>query len=587
MSGNCNSINILKGQKFIWRQKCVDISQISSLALQTNLSIPIVQVLLSRNLDSKEKILDFLFPQISLSPKDYLLMEGASLALNRINEALEKKHKILIFGDYDVDGMTSTSIAMLALKNLGATVNYYLPNREKDGYGLSVKIVRRAAVSGYQLIITVDNGTTCLEAAQEAISLGIDLIITDHHQPKGELPNVLALVNPHQISCRYPYKHFCGAGVIFKLMSFLYQQKNKVLPDKIYELLLLGTVADVVPLTGENRYWVNHGLNLLNQKIQSFSFKCLANNAKKTDKTRWTSQDIGFGLAPQLNALGRLDDPLRAVRFLIGSNQEDVLRIAQELYDINLRRREIEGKIYQELETRVIKEEIDLKKERVIFAASQNWPMGVIGLAAGKLTNNFGRPSFIFHITETGLAKGSCRSIPDYNLFEALGRVPTGLLKTFGGHRQAAGLSLDAVNLKELKLFLEDDLASRLSFEELQPSLSIDADLKLSDMNKRFLDDWNRLEPFGNENMSPLFLLKNLVLLKAPELIKDKHLKVQIFSDGVCKSVIFFNRADLLQFFIALQDEPFDLVAQMLVNEFNGTTKLELQGLDVKKSSKS
>lgn len=580
VSQGCH-LSQLFGHKFVWLQKDCSACDVSNLASQTNLSLPVAQVLLSRGLDTKEKILDFMFPQIMLRKDDYLLMAGAAIAIERINRALNNKERILVFGDYDVDGMTSTSIAVLALSLLGANVNYYLPNREKDGYGLSTKIVRLAALNGYSLVITVDNGTTSLEAAILAKSLGVDLIITDHHQPKGELPDVLALVNPHQAGCLYPYKYFCGAGVIFKLMSFLYLQHDRELPEKVYELLLLGTVADVVPLTGENRYWVKYGLENLNTKSQSFSFKCLAENLNKIDKKNWTSTDIGFGITPQLNALGRLEDPKEAVRFLIDSTQSDVLRIGASLKEINARRREVEARIYRELEQKILLREINLDTDRAIFMYSSDWPLGVIGLVAGRLTNNFGRPSFIFHITKEGVAKGSCRSPSQYNLFEALSKN-SDILKTFGGHKQAAGLSLDVENLLILKQRLELDLAARFSFSDLQPSLNIDADIKLVDLNKKLLSDLARLEPFGNENMTPIFLIRGVVLVNAPELIKEKHVKIMIFSDGVCKPVIFFNRPELLENFLRLEDKSFDLVAQILINDFNGATRIELLGLDIR-----
>lgn len=574
-----NNIN-RPGLKYLWKQKLLDQSKIRDLALKTNFTLPISQVLASRNLDNKDKVFQFLYPKIDQSIDDPSLMKDAEKSINRILEAIDKQERMIIFGDYDVDGMTSTSIAVLALYHLGAKINYYLPDRTRDGYGLSTKIVERAVKSGYKLLITVDNGTTSIEAAKLARELELDLIITDHHQPKGELPDVFALVNPHQKDCNYPYKYFCGAGVIFKLISFIYKRLGKELPNKIYELLAMGTVADVVPLTGENRHWVLHGLSILNKEEQSFAFKCLANNIKKMGKTNWTSSDLGFGIAPQLNALGRLSDPISSIRFLIGSNEKEVLEIGSGLKDINLKRREIESEVYLDIESQIQSNQIDLKQERAIFASSSCWAAGVIGLAAGKLTRNHGRPSFVFHITPEGLAKGSCRSIPEFNLFEALSKNAD-LLKSFGGHTQAAGLSLEVKNLPILKERLEKQLAEQFEMSQLQPYLELDANLELTDLNKRLLSDLNRMEPFGNSNPTPSFFLKNLVLSKKPEILKEKHVKAMVFSQGVVKPVIFFNRPELLNVLIKQEDKPFDLAAQVLVNDFGGTTKLELLGLDI------
>lgn len=577
-------MEILQGCKYIWKIKPIDTALATKLSLETSFSLPVAKILLAKNLTTKDQILDFLFPQIYFSEQDVFLMKDAAVAVKRIAQAIDLKEKILIFGDYDVDGMTSTSIAMLALRHLDANVSFYLPDRVRDGYGLSTKIVELAAKNGYSLIITVDNGTTCLEAAALAKELKIDLIITDHHQPKGELPVALALVNPHQKDCSYSYKYFCGAGVIFKLMSFLYQQKNKELPEKVFELLMMGTVADVVPLTGENRFWVQKGLKLLTEQKQSFSFRCLAGNAGKEEKTLWRSSDIGFGIAPQLNALGRLADPKRAIKFLISSDQQAILDTASVLKEVNSQRKEIEGLVYQEIEKQIKSKQIDLEKERVILAASQSWPAGVIGLVAGRFTANYGRPCFLFHITEDGLAKGSARSIVGSDLFAILTQN-SALLKSFGGHKLAAGLSLAVDDLSVLKQNLEQQFAELFSFEDLQPALQLDAEVDLTDLNSHFLQDFEKLEPFGNENSSPILYFKDVRLHQAPILIKDLHVKAFVRSGVTVKTVIFFNRPELYSFLLENQNEVFSLAAQILLNEFKQKTTLELQGLDIYKKA--
>lgn len=567
------------GIKFLWKKQPVSFDVVKQVVLSTGFSFPIAEVLCARGFCDQQIIFDFLFPH---KPDHlFLPMKDADLAVQRIMLAIKNEEKILIFGDYDVDGMTATSIAMIGLLRLGAKVHYYLPHRIFDGYGLSAKIVEKAAKEGFSLIITVDNGTTCFDAANKAQELGVDLIITDHHQPKGDLPKAFAIVNPHQKDCNYPFKFFCGAGVIFKLIAAIFARAQIDIPHKIFELLMLGTVADVVPLHGENRYWVVHGLNLLRNKQMSFAFQCLAENAKKRGKDVWRSTDIGFGLAPQLNALGRLDDPKSAIKFLIGSDQDEILKIAAKLLELNDKRRLVEAEVLKTVLYDIDSKNIDVSKEKILFAANSAWPPGVIGLVAGRLTSMFGRPSFVFHLDQAGIAKGSARSIPGFNLFTELEKN-SAILKTFGGHKQAAGLSLDSKNLSLLKDSLESQISEHYSMEDLHPSVLVDAELRLSDLNAKFLQDYERLEPFGNENQTPTFLIKNVEIAGEPVLIKDKHLKLKVFSERTIKPVIFFNQPEFFEKIMSSESNKIDLVAQILINDFGGRTNLELQGVDFK-----
>ena len=258
------NIQTVQGAKFLWKLPQDDRQKILDIASMHNLSIPLSQTLLSRGFIDRDEINSYLFSSLEKDVASATLMKDAQKAVDRIIQAIENKEKILIFGDYDVDGITSSSVMMSCLLPLGAQVNFFLPHRVKDGYGLSTKIVRRAAANEYKVIITVDNGTTAFEQAEVAKELGVDLIITDHHQPHGKVPDAFALVNPHQEGCNYPFKGFAGVGVAFKLMTLLYEMKELQMPNKAYELLLLGTVADVVPLTGENRFWVRYGLKWAN-----------------------------------------------------------------------------------------------------------------------------------------------------------------------------------------------------------------------------------------------------------------------------------------------------------------------------------
>jgi single-stranded-DNA-specific exonuclease len=569
------------GQKYVWQIKGADSEICQAIFKKFGLSYPVVNVLVARGFKTAEQVSRFLFSNFELDVACGSRLKDGKKTVVRINEAISKKEKILVFGDYDVDGMTSVSIVILALVPLGADINYFLPDRQKDGYGITAKAVERAVKSGYKLIITVDNGTTAHAAADKACELGIDLIITDHHQPKEKLPGVFALVNPHQATCEYPHKNFCGAGVIFKLMHLLYEERGLELPAKIYELLMMGTVADMVPLNFENRYWVRCGIAAL-RKNMSYSFFCMAKNAGlNPEKDFWSAQDIGFFIAPQLNALGRLENSRDAIKFLVSSEAQVVEEIAPRLKEVNDRRKKIDREIFAEIEGKIKHGEIDLSKEKIIMAADASWPPGVIGLVAGKLLAAYGRPTFLFHLTPEGDAKGSCRSIEKFNVFQALGEVHE-LLVSFGGHSCAAGLSLKQENLAVLKTRLEAMVAAQVRDEDLVPTIQVDATLSLVDVNAKLLNDLRMLEPFGHANTVPHFLVEQVVLVKRPELLKDLHLKCLIFAEGVIKPVIFFHRPELLELFLQNQEKPFDLLVSLNANEWQGRTRIDFIGLDVR-----
>ncbi|MFC1894769.1 single-stranded-DNA-specific exonuclease RecJ [Candidatus Dependentiae bacterium] len=572
------NFDLIKGEKFLWRLKKSDKAVVRKIACDCNLSISVAQVLFVRGFKNKKQINSFIFPSIKENVFDPKLLKDSDKAIDRINLAINKKEKILVFGDYDVDGITSTSLLMVSLLPLGADINFYLPNRIKDGYGLSEKIVKRAYENKYKLIITVDNGITANKAAKLASKLGVDLIITDHHRPQKTLPKAVAIIDANQKDCSYPYKDLAGVGVIFKIISMLYKQKNLKLPDKIYELLMLGTVADVAPLTSENRFWVKYGLGKINKK-KSIALNSLVRNGNLL-KERLDSLDIGFIIAPQLNALGRLDDPRNAVRFLISSDTQEVDNIGLNLRDINERRKLVDRKIYQEIEMAIFEKRIDIEKENIIIAASDKWPAGVIGLVAGKLTHNYGKPSLLFNVDKNGILKGSCRSIPEFNIFDALNENKD-LLLSFGGHSFAAGLKLEQKNLPELKLRLEEKISRELTPQDLIPKLEIDANLELTDMTINLLSDLQNLEPFGNKNLQPVFCIKNVTLLNEPKLLKERHVKCSIFADGIIKPVIFFNRPELFYFLSNIGENHFDLAANVVKNEWDGRTNIELQGLDI------
>lgn len=569
---------LIQGQKYLWALPELDNGKVGEFVLAYNLSFPIVQTLLSRGFTEKERVESYLFSTHEKDVAHTSLMKDASKAVDRILLAIEKQEKILICGDYDVDGITSSAMMLACLLPLGAKINFFLPHRVKDGYGLAVKTVQRAAENGYKVLITVDNGITAFAPADEAKKLGIDLIITDHHRPHDHLPDAFAIIDPHQADCAYPYKMFAGVGVTFKILSLLYEKLGKPLPPKVYELLLLGTVADVVPLTGENRFWVRYGLQYVNT-TDSFCLNVLKQNSRVT-KPALSSLDIGFFITPQINALGRLEDARSGVTFLLGSDKEQVTQVGAVLKELNESRKAIEKKIFQDVVDRIERKEIDLTSERVIVACSTEWQPGVIGLVASKLVGAYNRPTILFHKTPDGKVKGSCRSISGFNMFEAL-QEHKELLISFGGHAMAAGLALTIENLPLFKKKLEETIKRQIPVFKPKALLKLDAELTLPDAQKKLVYDMALLEPFGNENSQPIFYLKNVSIIETPQLLKDLHVKCMVFAEGIIKPVIFFNRPELYQLLVAKKDESISLAVHVTENHFNGKISVELLGVDV------
>lgn len=567
-----------QGRRYRWHLADADEQAVMTIARRCGIDQAIARALVVRGYTTPEAVQQYLV-MTEEWVADPALLKGACQAADRLMQALEREEKILVFGDYDVDGITSTAIMLSCLLPLGARINYFLPNRVRDGYGLSSKIVRKAAESKYDLIVTVDNGISACQAVADAKALGLSVIITDHHQAHGLLPEADVIVNPHQPGCVYPYKDFAGVGVIFKIMTLLYARLGKELPAKAYELLMLGTIADVVPLRHENRYWVQKGLAHIN-KERSFAIQVLASNGNVAAKQALGSRDIGFAIAPQLNALGRLDDARDGVTFLISAEMADVMRVGVTLKAINEERKRVDRGIFDEIVATIEEGSINLKEEFLIMAGSPSWPAGVIGLVAGKLMQQYARPVMLFHLTGEGIAKGSCRSVPQFNMFEALAAC-SDLLLTFGGHACAAGLSLRAEHLPVLKERMEALIKKKLTQEDLVLSVTADAVVALREVGKNFFSQLQRMEPFGNANPEPVLVIEGVTLVQEPRLLKEKHVKCMLFAEGTLRQIMFFNQPEVYPVLMAQGERPFSVVATVTENEWQGSSTVELQGLDI------
>jgi len=566
------------GLKYLWKLADIDEALVYEHATTYNLAIPLVHTMVSRGLTTRGQIDQFLFSHYEDMIPHSSLLKGAIEAVERIERAIKHKEKILICGDYDVDGVTGSALFMLCLVQLGAQVNFFLPHRVHDGYGLSIATVRRAAESGYTIIITVDNGITSYDAVCEANKLGIEVIITDHHQPHAQLPPAAIIVNPHQPGCMYPSKVLAGVGVAFKVIVLLYERAGQKVPEKVYELLLLGTIADVVPLTGENRYWVRYALRQVNSQEPLF-LKKLKKNARFA-KQVLKAIDIGFFITPQINALGRLSDARKAVSFLLGSDVQDIEQVGDMLRELNESRKSIEKDVLTDIEGRIASGQIDIAGERVICAGSCDWQPGVIGLVASRLAMIHQRPVLLYHETEAGIAKGSCRSIPGCDIVRAL-RAHQDLLISCGGHDMAAGFSLSVENLPEFKKRIEEYMRREIPEVDIRPVLNLDAPVKLGDMQIKFMRDMAYLEPFGQGNPQPSFYVHNVTVLDKPVLLKEAHVKCLVFADGVIKPVIFFQRPDLYGPLCEAHEKTVSLAAHVTENEWNGRVSIELQGIDI------
>ena len=574
----------IQGCKYLWSLPCPEKrAKAVQNALSYSFSFPVMQLLVERGYDSPEALEAFLFTSRERDVADSRLLVDGERAVERINRAIAQGEKILIAGDYDVDGMTATSLMMAALLPLGAHVNFFLPHRIRDGYGLSVQTIKRAAENGYRVVITVDNGITAFEAAAEAARLGIDLIITDHHQPHETLPVAYAVVNPCRSDCLYPFKKLAGVGVAFKLMTLLYEhhehheQQKKDLPEEVYELLLLGTIADVVPLISENRYWVRRGLQKVEDRA-SVALQVLKRNARMVQSLSAT--DIGFFLTPQLNALGRLENPREAVNFLIGDDFEVTERIGAKLFALNQARKQVEKGVVSEVKNQIQQGVITLENQRSIMAFHGGWQPGVIGLAAGRIASEYGLPTFLFHETSHGLLKGSCRSNAQVNIFEVLQDAREHLLQ-FGGHAAAAGLSLKKEQFPFFKAHVEKVLHERWVEDDFKIKLTCDADLTLEEANSKLLRDLAYVEPFGCGNERPVFYIKGATVIGKPQLIKEEHVRCMLFADGVVKPVIFFGRPELFDILLKVENEQIQCAVYVVENNWEGRRRVEFHGIDV------
>jgi single-stranded-DNA-specific exonuclease len=562
-------------------EPCDDVAT-ASLAAALNIDPAVARLLCQRGFADPERAGRFLYPCLE-HLHDPMLLADMRVAVERIMAALARRERIAIHGDYDVDGVTSTVILRRALELLGGDVVHFIPERLKDGYGLQPAAIERLHAAGVALVISVDCGIRGADAARRARELGVDLIITDHHEPDTELPPALAVINPKRADCRYPDKYLAGVGVALKLVQALCHRAGRahLLPGFI-KVAAIGTLADVVPLVGENRVIAKLGLELLTKGPHKIGLRSLIDVCGLTGKTI-DSYHIGFMLAPRVNAAGRMSTPDIATRLLLAQDEamaDEVRLLALQLDGENVKRQEEEADILAAAK-KIVQTDPDVGARSVLVVCGDGWHRGVIGIVASKLVDAFHRPAIVLSV-EDGVAQGSCRSISKFDMLGALERCAH-LLTRFGGHRQAAGLALDAARVKELRLAVNAVADETLRPEDLMPRLRIDGGLTFRGITGGVAAGVASLAPFGAGNPRPVFAARGVEIIDGPRKLKERHLKMALKQDGRIFRAVAWRAAERHDY-LTEHKAALDVAFSLEQNQYNGETYVELTLADLKSS---
>ena len=562
-------------QHKVWVCKDVDESEVDKLAGSACISRVMAKVFVSRGILDSDYVKSFIKPDVG-KMHDPFLMDGMETAVERIMQAVNGREGILVFGDYDVDGIASTSILYHFLKALGAEVQYFIPDRIEDGYGLSMTTAEKVAKLSVSLVITVDCGITSVDEVQWLQESGIQVIVTDHHQCKEVLPKAAAVINPHKPGCEYPFKELAGAGVALKLVQALCAKTGYLNAYKRYmDLAALATIADVVPLVGENRLIAGFGLVAM-EKSKNQGLKALIKEAGFGGKPL-TAYHAAFGLAPRINAAGRLGSAIRGVQLFTADSQVLAEALAKELDNENKCRQDTESQIIDEA-IATVEKEMDPEREKVLIVSGEGWHHGVIGIVASKILEKYNRPCIVISV-ENGIGKGSGRSLKCFNLFAALTHCGH-LMDKFGGHEMAAGLTIQADKINELRSCINAYADSVLTDDDLVPNIKVDAFLDRNDLSLQSVKELTYLAPFGAGNPGPVFGYRGLTVVDARLLSEGKHLKLSLFDGSQKVDAIGFNMGELADECIV--GNRVDAVFSLEVNQWNGSSKLQLNLKDIK-----
>ncbi len=551
--------------------------KVQSLSSELDLPIEAAQILVNRGIDEPTKAHNFLYGGLN-DLHDPYLMRGMKEAVQRIRRAVYGQEKILIFGDYDVDGILSVVALTKALRSLGAEVDFFIPNRLEEGYGLREKYVDLALSKKASVIISVDCGIKAVAFVEKAKEKGLDVIVTDHHQPGPKLPNALAILNPALPDSTYPYKYLAGVGVVFKLIQALLdvESKSSQLPHYL-KLVSIGTVADIVELKDENRIFVKFGLRGL-EDVTNIGLKSLMDICG-IHKRRISVGDLGFRIGPRINAAGRLGMTDLAVNLFFSDSTEDVKDITRSLDKLNSRRQRIEEKVFNQAKDRVKRRSLDTRY-KLLLLGCEEWHRGVIGIVASKIKDEFYRPVILFSYKE-GKAYGSGRSIREFPLIDCL-EMNKELFLNYGGHTMAVGCELDRENMQNFRSRMNAFVSSRITPEHLKRKIYIDAKVDFADINLALLDKLSLLSPFGMGNPKPLFLTEEVEIVTNPKKIQGKHSKFLFKKDGRIFESIGWGKgkwADEME-----MGDRLNIVYSLQISEYLGEERLTLFLEDTKRS---
>ncbi|HAR63114.1 MAG: single-stranded-DNA-specific exonuclease RecJ [Candidatus Margulisiibacteriota bacterium] len=550
----------------------------NSQDISTNLNISsyVTKILLNRNIKTAEEANNFLFPLFDSLPETKI--PHVENAAKIVYSAIKENKKFVVYGDYDVDGITGTTLLTDALRNFNVQTEFYIPHRYTEGYGLNCDAVRSFAGQGFDFIITVDCGISNVKEIKLARQLGLDVIVIDHHTPPPELPEASAIVNPKLNPSHLPYYHLSGVGVAYKFIEMLFQtaqiDRSKI-PSYYLELVALGTITDIVPLLKENRTLTYYGLSKLNQ-TQNIGI----NNLKKIAslKKKVNTYAVGFILGPRLNAAGRLEHASLGVKLLLTKNETEAWQLSNHLHSINETRKST-GKLIKETIIEILTTSYDLVHQKSIVIAREAWHPGIIGVVSSQIASQFCRPTVLIAINE-GKGRGSVRSVANIDIFTPLSKC-SHLFTAFGGHKEAAGFEILTENIPAFEVQFKQIIDELVSFEDLQPVIKIDLDLKPKDITLKLAKEIMLLEPFGQSNPEPVFCTKDMYPIDFRTVGDGSHLHIT-FSDGMkLFTAIGFGMSSEID---KLQTGSVDIVYHLKINEWNKNTSVQLQLIDIQKS---